>query len=93
MSPSVELACEVEADEPALPAGDPVATSEVQPVTIAISDRLDASADLVYRPPSLIVGVGASRGITADELDELITTMLADASLAVGSVRGMGSPG
>src|SRR6266511_5560598 len=63
---------------PALPSGDPVAG----PVRIAVSDRLDATADLVYRPPSLVVGVGASRGAPAEELDDLIGTVLAGAGLA-----------
>jgi cobalt-precorrin 5A hydrolase/precorrin-3B C17-methyltransferase len=68
---------------PALPAGD--ATTE--PVTVAVSDRLDAAADLVYRPGSLVVGVGASRGAPTDELNGLVTTALADAGLAGESVR------
>ncbi len=70
---------------PALPSGDPVAG----PVRIAVSDRLDATADLVYRPPSLVVGVGASRGAPAEELDDLIGTVLAGAGLAADSVRGL----
>jgi cobalt-precorrin 5A hydrolase / precorrin-3B C17-methyltransferase len=57
------------------------------PVTLAISDRLDATGDLVYRPPSLVVGVGASRGVPAAELDDLVTEALADAGLAADSVR------
>jgi cobalt-precorrin 5A hydrolase/precorrin-3B C17-methyltransferase len=68
---------------PALPVGDPTAT----PVTVTVSDRLDATAELVYRPPSLVVGVGASRDAPADQLDELITAALAGAGLAAESVR------
>lgn len=68
---------------PALPAGDP----RTSPVTVAISDRLDATGDLVYRPPSLVIGVGASRGVAGDELDDLIGAVLSGAGLAAESVR------
>ena len=72
---------------PALPPGDPAAGPDIAPVTVAISDRLDVAADLVYRPPSLVVGVGASRGAPADELDGLVTAALDGAGLAAESVR------
>jgi len=41
----------------------------------------------VYRPPSLIVGVGASRGAPAGEIGELIDSTLAEQGLAPRSVR------
>jgi cobalt-precorrin 5A hydrolase/precorrin-3B C17-methyltransferase len=44
---------------------------------------------LVYRPPSLVVGVGASRGVPPAELDALIDAALADAGLAAASVRAL----
>jgi cobalt-precorrin 5A hydrolase/precorrin-3B C17-methyltransferase len=56
---------------------------------IAISDRLDATGDLVYRPPSLVVGVGASRNAPADEIDELISASLAGAGVSADSVRAL----
>jgi cobalt-precorrin 5A hydrolase / cobalt-factor III methyltransferase / precorrin-3B C17-methyltransferase len=56
-------------------------------VRLAVTDRLDAVGDAVYRPPSLVVGIGASRGIAADELDDLVDAVLADAGLAAASVR------
>jgi cobalt-precorrin 5A hydrolase/precorrin-3B C17-methyltransferase len=56
---------------------------------IAISDRTAVDADLVYRPPSLVVGVGASRGASAREIEELIAAGLADAGLARESVRAL----
>jgi cobalt-precorrin 5A hydrolase / precorrin-3B C17-methyltransferase len=72
---------------PALPPGD----ADLPPVLVTISDRLDAGsaprADLIYRPPSLVVGVGASRGVSPDEVDELVGVALADAGLAAESVR------
>jgi cobalt-precorrin 5A hydrolase / precorrin-3B C17-methyltransferase len=43
----------------------------------------------VYRPPSLVIGVGASRGAPADELDALIDAGLAEAGLAPESVRAL----
>jgi cobalt-precorrin 5A hydrolase / cobalt-factor III methyltransferase / precorrin-3B C17-methyltransferase len=67
---------------PALPTGDGGRV-------IAVSDRLDATGDLVYRPPSLVVGVGASRGVPAAEVDTLIRGALADAGLAIESVRAL----
>lgn len=57
--------------------------------TVVVSDRLDAAGDLVYRPPSLVVGVGGSRGVPAAELDELVTAGLAAAGLAPESVRAL----
>jgi len=47
---------------------------------------INGGLDLVYRPASLVVGVGASRGVTGDELDALVTEVLADAGLAADSV-------
>ncbi|GLZ13561.1 precorrin-3B C(17)-methyltransferase [Actinomadura sp. NBRC 104425] len=42
---------------------------------------------LVYRPPSLVVGVGSARGVAADEIDELIGLALDIPGLAAESVR------
>ncbi|MEU5881319.1 precorrin-3B C(17)-methyltransferase [Spirillospora sp. NPDC047279] len=42
---------------------------------------------LVYRPPSLVVGVGSARGVAAAEVGGLIDAALAGAGLAPGSVR------
>jgi len=66
---------------PALPTGP-------GPV-IAVSDRLAAAGDLVYRPPSLVAGVGASRGVPREEVGELIRDALAGAGLAIESVRAL----
>ena len=41
----------------------------------------------VYRPPSLLVGVGASRGAPAAEIGQLIDGTLAELGLSAGSVR------
>ncbi|MCW2874056.1 precorrin-3B C(17)-methyltransferase [Actinacidiphila oryziradicis] len=56
--------------------------------TLWVTDRvvpLDART-AVLRPPSLVVGVGGSRGVSADEVLALIRQSLADAGLAAGSV-------
>jgi cobalt-precorrin 5A hydrolase/precorrin-3B C17-methyltransferase len=67
----------------------PLAVDPAGAYTVTVSDRLDATGDLVYRPPSLVVGVGASRNVPADELDALIGAALADAGLADASVRAL----
>jgi cobalt-precorrin 5A hydrolase / precorrin-3B C17-methyltransferase len=43
----------------------------------------------VLRPPSLAVGVGASRGVSAGEVLGLIDSALASAGLSAGSVTGL----
>ncbi|WP_034488419.1 precorrin-3B C(17)-methyltransferase [Actinomadura oligospora] len=42
---------------------------------------------LVYRPPSLVVGIGSARGVTSAEVGELVDRTLAEAGLAPESVR------
>lgn len=41
---------------------------------------------LVLHPPSLVLGIGASRGVSADEIAELVARVLGDAGLAAESV-------
>lgn len=55
---------------------------------IVIADRMVApdARTVVLRPPSLVVGVGASRGVTGDEVLQLLDRVLADAGLSRGSV-------
>jgi cobalt-precorrin 5A hydrolase/precorrin-3B C17-methyltransferase len=40
----------------------------------------------VLRPPSLVLGLGASRGVSADEVEQLVHRALADAGLSAASV-------
>lgn len=55
---------------------------------ILVTDRVipDDPRLAILRPPSLAVGVGASRGVTADEVLALIDTTLAEAGLSPLSV-------
>jgi cobalt-precorrin 5A hydrolase/precorrin-3B C17-methyltransferase len=64
---------------PPLPVGDE------GELVIAVSDRL-VEADVVLRPPSLVVGVGASRGVKVEELQELVTSTLVAHGLSSLSV-------
>ncbi|MFF4551479.1 precorrin-3B C(17)-methyltransferase [Streptomyces sp. NPDC001422] len=63
------------------PAGDGAAV-------IRVSDRAQgpAAREVVLRPPSLVVGVGASRGAPVEEVLGLVGKALADAGLSVRSI-------
>ena len=54
-------------------------------VTDSTIDLTERAA--VYRPPSLIVGVGTSRGAPAEQIGQLIDGTLAELGLSAGSVR------
>ena len=57
---------------------------------IVVSDDATVTAGgrrVVYRPPSLVVGLGASRGVTAAEAGDLIGRALGGAGLSPRSVR------
>ncbi|CAM3790277.1 precorrin-3B C(17)-methyltransferase [Nocardiopsis rhodophaea] len=62
---------------------------------IRVSDQCDDGPvgeqppTAVYRPRSLVVGVGSARGVSADEVGDLIDGVLADALLAPESVRAV----
>jgi cobalt-precorrin 5A hydrolase/precorrin-3B C17-methyltransferase len=58
---------------------------------ILITDQAVAADEwtAVLRPPSLAVGVGASRGVSAGELLGLIDGALAEAGLSASSVTGL----
>ncbi|MDG4824047.1 precorrin-3B C(17)-methyltransferase [Asanoa sp. WMMD1127] len=81
---------------PPLPTGDrPGLSAEAEdspaaePVRLVVSDRVDAGGDLVYRPPSLVVGVGASRGVTAAAVGAVVDAALAAGGLVAASVRAL----
>jgi cobalt-precorrin 5A hydrolase / precorrin-3B C17-methyltransferase len=82
--------------QPASPPPDSAqagSTSTGQPggYRIVITDRAIAMDEqtAVLRPPSLVVGVGASRGVSSSELLGLIDSALAEAGLSAGSVAGL----
>ncbi|MFE6411449.1 precorrin-3B C(17)-methyltransferase [Streptomyces sp. NPDC057837] len=56
--------------------------------TIRVTDRLVEAAEreVVLRPPSLVVGVGASSGVPAEEVLELVGSALREAGLSVRSL-------
>jgi len=60
---------------------------------LLITDRLttdSAHSDaLILHPPSLVLGIGASRGVAESEIATLVETVLSTAGLAAGSVRGV----
>jgi cobalt-precorrin 5A hydrolase/precorrin-3B C17-methyltransferase len=75
------------ADQLAGPPAEPVAPC------LVVSDRLASwpRPALVYRPPSLVVGVGCSRGAPAGEILDLVDAALAGAGLAAASVATLAS--
>jgi cobalt-precorrin 5A hydrolase/precorrin-3B C17-methyltransferase len=65
----------------------------LEPPLVFISDRaVDVPRPaVVYRPPSLVAGVGCSRGASAGEILGLLRASLAEAGLAEGSVAALAS--
>ena len=65
-----------------------VAAETPRPPCVVVTDRLvePPRPAVVVRPPSLVVGVGASRGVAAEEVLALIREALADAGLSPRSV-------
>lgn len=63
-------------------------TTEPLAPCIVVTDRLAAvpRPAVVYRPPSLVLGVGCSRGTSTQEILDLIDTTLREAGLATESV-------
>ena len=60
--------------------------------TIVISDlatQTGGDGTVVLRPPSLVVGMGASRGVSLDEARRLLDEALQDAGLAIESVAAI----
>jgi cobalt-precorrin 5A hydrolase/precorrin-3B C17-methyltransferase len=68
----------------------PVFPDELEGPLILISDELleapPASPSVVYRPPSLVVGVGCSRGTGAEEILALLRNTLREGGLSPKSV-------
>ena len=66
---------------------------EPEPPLVFISDRTVEvpRPAVVYRPPSLVAGVGCSRGASAGEILGLLRASLAEAGLSEGSVAALAS--
>jgi cobalt-precorrin 5A hydrolase/precorrin-3B C17-methyltransferase len=82
---------------PPLP-GNVVRADRAEPPCIVVSDLLaDGLADaqahgrpaVLYRPPSLVVGVGCSRGATAEEILDLVDQTLAASGLSPDCVAAL----
>jgi len=73
----------------------PVFPDELEGPLILISDELleapPASPSVVYRPPSLVVGVGCSRGTGAEEILALLRNTLREGGLSPKSVAILAS--
>jgi len=65
-----------------------VSSDRPQPPCVLVTDRVvDAPGPAVFlRPPSLVIGVGASRGVSAVEVSVLIAEALTEAALSPASV-------
>ena len=83
----VQLTADVTWPLPALPLDDD------GEYVLLVTDRLVALDPLtaVLRPPSLVLGIGASKGVPADELEALVDRALADAGLSAESVCAVGT--
>ncbi|OAH13242.1 precorrin-3B C(17)-methyltransferase [Streptomyces jeddahensis] len=68
--------------------GTPIALRNACPQRLCVTDRLIEPADgqVILRPPSLVIGIGASKGAPADEVLDLIHTALRDAGLSSLSI-------
>ncbi|MFC8102159.1 precorrin-3B C(17)-methyltransferase [Streptomyces sp. NPDC057363] len=66
----------------------PLPVAEEGAYTVRLTDRLmePAEREVVLRPPSLVVGVGASKGAPVDEVLGLVEAALRDAGLSAASV-------
>ncbi len=71
----------------------PVSPGEMEPPLILVSDRLlnAPRPSVVYRPPSLVAGVGCSRGTGAAEILCLIYSALHEAGLSQKSLTALAS--
>ncbi|MFD8739219.1 precorrin-3B C(17)-methyltransferase [Streptomyces sp. NPDC059618] len=75
---------------PALPpnVGSPAAAGAAV-VRVSDRERETTAREVVLRPPSLVVGVGASRGAPVEEVLGLVEDALREAGLSVRSVAGL----
>ncbi|MBB5435248.1 precorrin-3B C(17)-methyltransferase [Nocardiopsis composta] len=72
---------------PAVPEAEAAAVVRVSDLAAPEPRAAGAPPAVTYRPPSLVVGVGSARGVSAEEVGGLVDRVLADAGLAAASVR------
>jgi cobalt-precorrin 5A hydrolase/precorrin-3B C17-methyltransferase len=65
--------------------------AEDAPITILVSDRADAEADLVYAPQTIVLGIGCERLADEEEVWRLVEDSLADANIAVEAISCVAS--
>lgn len=82
-----DIAAETQ-DGPDRPDATTATTPSTPAAAVLVTDRAVplGPADVVLRPPSLVVGVGASRGVGVDEVHGLVVDALRDAGLSALSV-------
>ncbi len=70
-----------------------VSSESLDAPLVLISDRLVDTPQpaVVYRPPSLVAGIGCSRGASAEEILALLKSSLAEARLSMQSVAAFAS--
>jgi cobalt-precorrin 5A hydrolase/precorrin-3B C17-methyltransferase len=69
-----------------------VAYEDLTAPAVVVTDRLLShlpSPSVVLRPPSLVLGIGASRNAPADEIDSLVAEVLRSAGLSALSVAAV----
>ncbi len=73
--------------------GTPTDLEELEGPSIVFSDELMAFSrpSVVYRPPSLVVGIGCSRGASGEEIFGLLDSALCEAGLSRKSVAALAS--
>ena len=60
-------------------------------ITILVTDRADADADLVYAPQTVVLGIGCERLTEEDEVWALVEESLANANIAVEAIACVAS--
>jgi cobalt-precorrin 5A hydrolase / cobalt-factor III methyltransferase / precorrin-3B C17-methyltransferase len=60
-------------------------------IRIAAGESIELAGDLVYRPKTLVAGIGCARGAPAEEVIHLIRATLADAGLSPLALAALGS--
>ncbi|MEU6536254.1 precorrin-3B C(17)-methyltransferase [Streptomyces sp. NPDC047000] len=76
---------------PPLPTAGGRADGGAEAYVVRVTDRAvePRPGEVVLRPPTLVVGVGASRGAPVEEVLELVSAALRDAGLSVRSVAAL----